>query len=146
VFRGHFEHTIDPKGRLSIPARFRDALADGLGDTLVIVPHGDALDAHPLKMWQELEDKVSALPRLDPDKRRFRHLYLSRGLDVVIDPQGRIQVPQNYRDKAGLVKNVLIVGMTDYFEIWDPERWEHHERGESGTLEELHEKLAAKGV
>ena len=147
MFRGHFEHTIDPKGRLSIPSKFRDALADGLGDKLVIVPNGDGLDVHPLKLWQELEDKISALPRLDPDKRRFRHLYLSRGLDVVLDPQGRIQVMQKYREAASLVKDVVLIGMTDYFEIWDRDRWAHHERsGGGGELGELYGKLAAKGV
>ena len=146
MFRGHFEHTVDPKGRVSIPSKFREALADGLGDKLVIVPHGDSLDVHPLKMWEDLEAKVSALPRLDPDKRRYRHIYLSRGLDVMLDPQGRIQIPQKYREKAGLVKDVLIVGMTDYFEVWDTERWDHHERDEIGALEELNGKLAAKGV
>jgi MraZ protein len=146
VFRGHFEHTIDPKGRLSIPSKFREALADGLGDKLVIVPNGDGLDVHPLKLWQELEDKVSALPRLDPDKRQFRHLYLSRGLDVTLDPQGRIQVSQKYREAASLIKDVVIIGMTEYFEIWDAERWSHHDRGTSGALETLYGKLAAKGV
>ena len=146
MFRGHFEHTIDPKGRLSIPANFREALANGLGDKLVIVPHDEALDVHPLKLWLELEERVTALPRLDPDKRRFRHAYLSRGLDVTLDPQGRIQIAQKYREKAGLVKDVLIIGMTDYFEVWDAGRWNHHERVETGTLDELYEKLAAKGV
>jgi MraZ protein len=146
VFRGHFEHTIDPKGRLSIPSKFRDALADGLGDKLVIAPNGDGLDVHPLKLWQELEDKVSALPRLDPEKRQFRHLYLSRGLDVTLDLQGRIQIVQKYREAASLVKDVVLIGMTDYFEVWDAERWGHHERGGSGTLQELYGKLAAKGV
>ena len=146
MFRGHFEHTIDPKGRISIPSKFREALANGLGDKLVMVPNGESLDVHPLKLWQELEDKVSALPRLDPEKRRFRHLYLSRGLDVSIDPQGRIQVMQKYREAAGLVKDVILIGMTDYFEIWDLDRWAHQERGTSGELEGLYEKLAAKGV
>jgi MraZ protein len=146
VFRGHCEHTIDPKGRLSIPAKFREVLADGLGDKLVIAPNGDGLDVYPLTRWQELEDKVSALARLDPDKRLFRHLYLSRGLDVTLDPQGRIQVVQKYRDEAGLVKNVMIIGMTEYFEVWDAERWAHHDRAEGGTLHELWGKLAAKGV
>ena len=148
VFRGHFEHTIDPKGRLSIPAKFREALADGLGDTLVIVPNGDGLDVHPLKLWQELEEKISALPRLDPDKREFRHRYLSRGFDVTLDPQGRMQIPQKYREDAALQKDVTLVGMTDYFEVWDSERWGHHLRGSSssGTLQDLYGKLAAKGV
>jgi MraZ protein len=146
LFRGHFEHTIDPKGRLSIPAKFREALANGLGDKLVIVPNGDGLDVHPLKLWQELEDKVSALPRLDPEKRQFRYLYLSRGLDVTLDSQGRIQIAQNYREAAALAKNVMIIGMTDYFEVWDVERWGHHDREWGGALEELYRKLAAKGV
>ncbi len=146
MFRGHFEHTIDPKGRLSIPAKFREALANGLGDKLVIVPNGDGLDVYPLKLWQELEDKVSALPRLDPEKRQFRHLYLSRGLDVTLDSQGRIQIAQNYREAAALAKNVMIIGMTDYFEVWDSERWAHHDREQGGALEELYGKLAAKGV
>src|SRR5262249_25515719 len=135
----------DPKGRLSIPAKFREGLA-GLGDELVIVPNGQGLDVHPLKVWQELEDKGSALPRLDPDKRRFRHRYLSRGLDVSLDSQGRLQVAQKYREAAGLVKNVVIIGMTEYFEVWDLERWSHHERGDGGPLDELYEKLAIKGV
>ena len=146
MFRGHFEHTIDPKGRLSIPAKFREALASGFGDKLVIAPNADGLDVHPLKLWQELEDRVSALPRLDPEKRRFRHLYLSRGLDVTPDPQGRIQIAQHYRETSVLVKDVVIIGMTDYFEVWDAERWGHHDRGSGGALEELYGKLAAKGV
>ena len=70
VFRGHFRHTVDPKGRLSIPAKFREALADGYGEKLVIVPNGAALEVHPLKSWQELEAKVSALPRFDQDARQ----------------------------------------------------------------------------
>ena len=146
MFRGHFEHTIDPKGRLSIPAKFREALAVGLGDKLVIAPNDDGLDVHPLKLWQELEDKVSALPRLDPDKREFRLRYLSRGLDVMLDPQGRIQIAQNYREAAALVKDVVIIGMTDYFEVWNAERWGHHDRESGGALEDLNRKLAAKGV
>jgi MraZ protein len=146
VFRGQFEHTIDPKGRLSIPAKFREALAEGLGDKLVIVPNGDCLDVHPLKVWQDLETKVSELPRLDPDKRLFRHLYLSRGIDVALDPQGRIQIVQKYREAVGLVKDVTIVGMTEYFEVWDAERWAHHDRAEGGKLGELWGKLAARGV
>jgi len=71
---------------------------------------------------------------------------LNKGLDVAIDPQGRIQVMQKYREAAGLVKDVILIGMTDYFEIWDLDRWTHQERGATGELEGLYEKLAAKGV
>jgi MraZ protein len=146
VFRGHFRHTVDPKGRVSIPAKFRDALADGYGDKLVIVPNGDALEVHPLTLWQELEAKVSALPLFDQDSRRIRYAYLSHGQDVTLDPQGRIQISADYRARVGLVKDVVVVGMITSFEVWDEQRWNHQQRDASGPLEDLFERLASKGV
>ena len=146
VFRGQFSHTVDPKGRLSIPADFREVLADGFGDKLMVAPNGNALDVYPERTWKELEDKVSDLPLLDPDRRKFQYLYLSGGKAVVLDPQGRIQIPQNYRERAGLVKDVEIVSMMTYFEIWDKERWTHFQRDNAGPLDDLRERLASKGV
>jgi MraZ protein len=146
VFRGQFSHTVDPKGRLSIPADFREVLADGFGDKLMVAPNGNALDVYPERTWKELEDKVSELPLLDADRRKFQYLYLSGGKTVVLDPQGRIQIPQNYRERAGLVKEVEIVSMMTYFEIWDRERWAHFQRDNAGPLDDLRERLASKGV
>jgi MraZ protein len=147
VFRGHYRHTIDKKGRLSIPSRFREVLADGGGDKLVIVPNGKGLDVYPLASWEGLEARVAKLPSLDPDARQFRYTYLSRGQDVVLDPQGRIQISPDYRERAGLVKDVLIIGMQEIFEVWDAERWAHFERDNgAGTLDELRARLAIKGV
>jgi MraZ protein len=148
LFRGHYRHTIDTKGRLSISSRFRDVLASGWGDKLVIVPNGKGLDVHPLQWWEELEGKVDALPQLDPDARLFRYKYLSQGQDVELDPQGRIQVSSDYRTRAGLVKDVVILGMQKMFEIWDAERWAHFESdsGGSTTLDDVRARLAEKGV
>ena len=146
VFRGQFSHTVDPKGRLSIPADFREVLADGFGDKLMVAPNGDALDVYPERTWKALEDKVSALPLLDPDRRKFQYLYLSGGKIVMLDLQGRIQIPQNYRERAGLVKDVEIDSMMTYFEIWDTERWAHFQRDNAGPLDDLRERLALKGV
>jgi len=148
LFRGHYRHTIDTKGRLSIPSRFRDVLASGWGDKLVIVPNGKGLDVHPLQWWEELEGKVDALPQLDPDARLFRYKYLSQGQDVELDPQGRIQVSSDYRARAGLVKDVVILGMQKMFEIWDAERWAHFEADSAGstTLDDVRARLAEKGV
>jgi MraZ protein len=147
VFRGHYRHTIDAKGRVSIPARFREALADGFGDKLVIVPTSRALDVYPLKAWEDLEGKVAALPQLDPDARAFRYMYLSLGQDVILDPQGRIQISSDYRDRAGLAKEVLVVGMSHMFEVWDAERWAHAQRDSGvGTLDDVRARLALKGV
>jgi MraZ protein len=146
VFRGQFSHTVDPKGRLSIPADFREVLADGFGDKLMLAPSGDALDVYPERTWKELENKVSELPLLDPDRRKFQYLYLSGGKMVMLDPQGRIQIPQNYRERAALVKDVEIVSMMTYFEIWDKERWAHFQRDNAGPLDDLRARLASKGV
>ena len=148
MFRGHYRHTIDAKGRLSIPSRFRDALADGWGDKLVVVPNEEkGLHVYPLKGWEELEAKVAALPSLDPDARQFRYRYLSRGQDVTLDPQGRVQISSDYRESAGLVKDVVIIGMQHLFEVWDAERWGHFERDSGGgPLDDLRARLAAKGV
>src|SRR6266545_4314153 len=117
---------MDPKGRLSIPADFREVLADGFGDKLMLAPNGNSLDVYPERTWKELEEKVSELP--------------------LLDPEGRIQIPQNYRERAGLVKDVEIVSMMTYFEIWDKERWAHFQRDNAGPLDDLRERLASKGV
>jgi MraZ protein len=113
----------------------------------VIVPNGRALDVYPLRSWDELEAKIDALPRLDPDADMFRYEYLSLGQDVVLDPQGRMQIPQDYRARAALAKDVLIIGMTKKFEVWDADRWTHFRRESApGTLDEVRRRLALKGV
>ena len=144
MFRGQFSHTVDPKGRLSIPADFREVLAEDFGDKLMIAPNDNAIEVYPERKWKELEDKIGMLPLLDPDRRMFQHRYLSGGKAVVLDPQGRIQIPQNYRERTGLVKDVEIVSMMTYFEIWDKERWTHFQRDNAGPLDHLRERLAAK--
>jgi len=148
LFRGHYRHTIDTKGRLSIPSRFREALADGWGDKLVVVPNTTkGLDVHPLKEWEELEARVGKLPSLDPDGQQYRYSYLSLGQDVVLDPQGRVQITSDYRERVGLVKDVVIIGMQRHFEVWDAGRWAEHEPSISnGSADELRARLAAKGV
>jgi len=146
VFRGHFRHTVDPKGRLSIPAKFRELLADGFGEKLVIAPNGNALDVYPERNWIELVERVNRLPRLDPHRRMYHYQYLSGGQDVTLDPQGRIQIPQDIRQSEGLMKDVLIIGMTEKFEVWNRERWPHFARDNSMPLDQLLEELAKKGV
>jgi MraZ protein len=146
VFRGHFRHTIDPKGRLSIPSKFREGLREAGSDRLVIAPNGSSLDVYPEDKWRELEERVAALPKLDPDRRQYQHVYLSAGLDVVLDPHGRVQILQDYRERSGLAKNVVIIGMMDHFEIWDEDRWAIYQREHAGPLDDLRERLAAKGV
>ena len=80
MFRGRYQHTIDPKGRLSVPAKFRDALAQ-YGDhaeQLIVVPNEHALEVHPLEEWQRIEEKLNSQPTFAPDVRQLSRLYMSR--------------------------------------------------------------------
>lgn len=125
MFRGHFEHAIDAKGRTSLPARFRDVLAAANDLRLVITPalFDPCLHAYPMKAWEELEAKIAALPQFDPNVVAFRRRYLSAAVECEIDKQGRILVPPSLREHAALTKEVLWAGMGTTAELWSRERW-----------------------
>jgi MraZ protein len=147
MFRGRFYHTIDPKGRVSIPSKFRDALEEEYGEKrLVVVPNDHCLEVHPFKEWERIEDKVKALPQMDPDIQKFNRLYISRAQDVAVDGQGRIQVPSDFREPAGLRKDVVLVGGVGKFEIWNKERFEEYDRTNQPELPSLFEKISNRGV
>jgi MraZ protein len=144
VFRGHFRHGIDPKGRVSIPARFRDVLRDSAEGAVVIARGDECLEVHPLSRWSEMEQRLLAMPEFDEAVEDYQRYYVSRGLDTAVDPQGRILVPPDYRSYAGLDKEVLIVGMSTRFELWDPERWDASERTHAPKPSQMRARLAAK--
>ena len=144
MFRGRFYHTIVPKGRLSIPSKFRDVL-DG-ERRLVIVPNEHGLEVHPMKLWEQIEAKVKMLPQMDPDVQKFNRLYISSAVDAVLDGQGRIQIQPDLRQRAGLAKDVVLVGWVGKFEIWNRERWEEYLRTNEAALPSLYEKISSRGV
>ena len=149
MFRGRYQHSIDPKGRLSVPARFREALAQ-LGensDQLVVVPNEHALEVHPLAEWQRIEAKVNAQPMFTPEVRQLSRLYMSRAMEVTLDGAGRILLPPDTRKQAGLEKDVTLVGGgRRMFEVWDRSRFDEYERTQGDSLPTLFEKLSAFGV
>ena len=103
MFRGRYQHTIDPKGRLSIPAKFRDALAqygERAGD-LIVVPNEHSLEVHPLEEWQRIEEKLNAQPMFTPEVRQLSRLYMSRAMEASVDGAGRILLPPDTRKQAG---------------------------------------------
>jgi MraZ protein len=125
MFRGQFEHAMDAKGRISLPARFRDALVAS-GDAKIIVTRGLAdpcLDVYPLKRWEDLERKVEALPRFDPNVVKFRRLYVAAAVECDLDGQGRLLVPPSLRGHANLEKQVVWSGMIEKAELWAAEKW-----------------------
>ena len=121
MFLGRYQHTLDAKSRLAIPARFREALADGLVLTRGI---DRCLSLYPMAAWRPLAERVSALPLSDPDARTFRRLVFAEAADLTLDTQGRILIPPELRRYAGLERDALIIGMDTALEIWSPERWQ----------------------
>ena len=120
MFLGEYAHTIDEKGRLTLPAKFRAELAAG-----VVVTRGidKCLFAFPMAEWQKLADQVSSLPLTDAQAREFHRLIFSGADDAELDKQGRVLLPQYLRDYAGLDGNVIVAGLNTHLEIWTPEAW-----------------------
>jgi MraZ protein len=126
MFRGHFEHAIDDKGRTSLPARFRDVLGPTNDFRLVLTPAlGDpCLDVYPMRAWEELEAKLAQLNAFDPQVIEFRRFYVSAAVECELDKQGRILVPPSLREHAALTKTVMWLGHGQKAELWSKEQWE----------------------
>jgi MraZ protein len=126
MFRGQFQHSIDAKGRVSLPARFRDELTAG-GDgrfVLTAALFDPCLHLFPLRAWEELEEKIASLPSMDPNVVRFRRLYVSAACECESDKHGRVLVPSQLREKARLDKDALWAGMGHHLELWSATEWE----------------------
>jgi MraZ protein len=124
MFRGCFEHTIDDKGRLSIPAKFRDALETTFSAPLIVTRQKECLIAYPADEWRTLEARVSELPSFDPKVQAFRRFFYAPAQECPTDRAGRILVPPTLRSFAGLDRDVVLSGMGKSFEIWSRERYE----------------------
>lgn len=143
MFRGQFVHTIDQKGRISLPARFREALEQS-GDMRLILtpaPFEPCLHLYPLKVWQAYEEKISDLPSHDPNIVRFRRLYISPAVDLELDSGGRILVAADFRKKAELEKEALWAGMGRTAELWAKPRFDQAMNMTSEELADFRTKV-----
>ena len=121
MFLGEYAHALDEKGRFTIPAKFRAKLASGSVITRGI---DRCLVLHPMDHFMVLAKKVSDLPVTSAEARGFRRLEFSGAEDVMPDKQGRVGLPNHLRAYANIDKQVVIIGLFDYCEIWNPEAWE----------------------
>ncbi|MEW8959837.1 division/cell wall cluster transcriptional repressor MraZ [Neomoorella humiferrea] len=138
MFMGEFQHTIDDKGRLIIPARFRE----GLGDKFVITKGLDnCLFVYPMSGWAEMEQKLRSLPFTRSDARAFVRFFFSGATECELDRQGRILLPANLREYARLEREVVIVGVASRVEIWSRALWEQYCRETADQYEALAEKI-----
>ena len=125
MFIGEYKHTLDPKKRLSIPAKLRKEM----GDKAVLTRGLDGcLFLFPMKEWEPLADRVSKQPIGQSESRGFARLLLSGASEVELDQLGRVLVPDYLRDYAGLKKAVIVAGVGSRLEIWDEETWQTHKK------------------
>ena len=120
MFMGEFQHTIDTKGRLIMPAKLREKL----GEKFVVTRGLDGcLFGYPLSEWAVLEAKLNEMPLAKKDARTFVRFFYSAATECELDKQGRINLPISLRNHGNLTKNCVIVGVSNRIEIWDEERW-----------------------
>lgn len=145
-FIGRFPHTIDEKGRLSIPSRFRQALQRRKQRTLVLTDFDTCVTAYPLDVWTRLEERIQNQSNFEKDVRAFLRLFYSGASETPVDGQGRILIPAQHREKAGLRRDVVVVGALNRIEIWDRERWEQFLSTSPVTFDDVASKLAQLGI
>ena len=120
MFMGEYNHIIDAKGRLIIPARFRELL----GEEFILTKGLDGcLSIYPMDAWEAFETKLRALPLTNKNARTFTRFFVAGATNCELDRQGRILVPQTLREFAGLEKEVVLTGNLDRIEIWSKEKW-----------------------
>lgn len=139
MFIGKYQVTLDPKGRTSVPARFREVLSAKASSQLVITLFDGCLAAYPFDEWQEVERKARELPTNQRDVRDILRLFYADAADCAMDRQGRILIPENLRRAAGLEKEVFMVGVGPKIEIWSRERWEQNVEAARDRMEQVSE-------
>jgi len=138
MFIGQYNHNIDAKGRMILPAKFRDKL----GEEIVIARGLDGcLSAYPMAKWQEIESKLTSLPTTKKQARAYARLVLSSAADLELDKMGRINIPSHLLGIADLEKRCIVVGVGDYFEIWDEEKWKEYNSSVEHSFEDIAEDL-----
>ncbi len=143
VFLGEFQHTVDQKGRLAIPAKFREELADG-----AVVTRGldKCLVIYPGSEWASLAERVSRLPQTQPNVRTLSRLLFSGAVDLSLDSQGRTILPQYLRKYAGIAANVAVIGLYQRIEVWGLEEWNAVKATTEAAGGSLAEQLADLGI
>lgn len=140
---GEFEHSVDEKGRIAIPAKFRKSLAGG-----VVVTRGPeaCLSLYPLAEWDKLAEKVAKLPINQADARAFARLTLAGASHAEIDSQGRILIPDYLRQYAGIGGSAVVVGLHNRAEIWGAAQWQQYRRRVESQGDAIAERIGELGI
>lgn len=143
IFLGEYKHSIDSKGRLALPIKYRQALEDG-----VVITRGldNCLFVYPKSDWQELAEKISKLPLTQANARAFSRLMLAGAIDAKLDKQGRVIMPEYLRNYASLKNKVTITGIYNRLEIWSRGRWGRYKKNAEENSLEIAERLPDLGI
>ena len=141
MFMGEYNHSIDTKGRLIIPSKFREAL----GDEFVVTKGLDGcLFVYDLKEWNAFEEKLKALPLTNKNARKFVRFFLSGAASVEVDKQGRVLLPASLREFAKLEKDVVLIGVASRIEIWSKDMW--NDASVCDNMDDIAEQMADLGL
>ena len=143
MFIGEYSHTLDEKGRLAVPKKFRANLAKG-----AIVTRGldNCLFLYTKAEWTKLAEKLANLPFAQANTRAFARLMLAGAMDVTVDKQGRIMLPEYLRVFAGLKKDLVVAGLYNRLELWDQGKWAEYTKRNEAESASIAEQMSALGV
>ena len=141
MFKGEYDHTIDAKGRIILPAKFREELG---GEFVVTKGLDQCLFVYPQDEWKRIEDNFREKSMTSKDARKFMRFFFAGAADCEVDKQGRILLPAKLREYAGLEKDIVSVGVLSRVEIWSKERWESD--SDYDDMDEVAEHMAELGI
>lgn len=150
MFIGSYEHAMDGKGRVSLPARFRELLSSNGDSRLVLTtnvdPMGLCLVAYPIHEWQAFQEKIASLPQFDEAVIRLKRLHIAGACECSLDKQGRILIPPFLREYADLKSQIIFAGLGSNIELWDKGRWEEERARAKESLASINEAMARLGI
>ena len=145
MFRGRSKHSLDEKGRLAIPARFKEFLNNKRDHCLVLTNHFNCLWAFAREDWTVIEEKAANLSLFDKAVSTYRRYFISGAQECLIK-HGKITIPPDLREIAALKKEVVLVGELKFFEIWDRDQWEEEFERAKGSFPEVSQSLSELGI
>jgi MraZ protein len=146
MFRGRSLHTLDAKGRIRIPSRFREILKSLYNDRFIITNYDRCLIAYPLQEWEKIEEKLGELSLVRQDVKAFQRFFISGAVECNFDKQGRVLIPPTLREHALLEREVVLAGMVKSFEIWSKPMWDEEIKRSHENFSEITSTLAELGI
>jgi MraZ protein len=143
MFIGEYNHNLDEKGRMNMPAKFRRGLTGG-----AVITRGldHCLFVYPKEEWETMAAKLAALPITQKNSRAFARLMLAGAWDVELDGQGRVMLPEYLRQYASIEKHVVVAGLYNRIEIWDEDKWQEYKHATEQEGDAIAESMGALGI